>query len=120
MAYGGHTPVTATIADNASLSGAVALVGSTTSTLVGIITPAGWTTAGLEFQGGLTIDGTFYTIYNASGAKVATAAVAASTWVALDPGDFAGVPYIKVRSATSGTPVVQSGGDALTLIVRSL
>lgn len=76
MAYGGHTSVTATIADGQSLSDAVELAGRTTSSLVAIVTPVGWTTAGLEFQGGLTADGDFFDVYTATGFR----------WLASRPG----------------------------------
>lgn len=107
---------TATIADAASLSAAVDLG---KASLVGIVTPSGWTTAAITFQA--SFDGvTWFNLYNAAGIEVSVASIAASLWVALDPADFAGVPSLKVRSGTAGTPVNQSGGDAVTLVMRSL
>lgn len=34
------------------------------------------------------------------------------------PADLAGVPYLKVRSGTSGAPVNQGADRAITLIVK--
>lgn len=118
---------TATIADSASLSGAVRIQypdnGSNSyTTLCGIIVPSGWTTAVISFAAGLTAAGTFYPVYNAAGAEVVTGSITGGTavWVALDPADFAGIPFIKIRSGTAGAAVAQSGGDGLTLVVRGV
>lgn len=116
-----------TIADSASLSDAARIAvpvgreGSFT-TLVGIIVPSTWTTAVMSFAAGLTEDGTFYPVYSAAGAEVVTGSITGGTavWVALDPADFAGIPWIKVRSGTSAAAVNQADGDVLTLVTRSV
>lgn len=109
---------TATIADSASLSGAVDL-SSFSGTLVAIQTPSGWTSAVLTFQA--SYDGTTYAnLYNSAGAEVTTGTIAASYYVALDPADFAGIRYLKVRSGTSGSATNQSSGDTLQLILRAV
>lgn len=109
---------TVTIADSASLSGAADL-SSQSGTLVAIQTPSGWTSAVMTFQA--SFDGTTYgNLYNSAGAEVTTGSIAASTYVALDPADFAGVRYLKVRSGTSGTAVNQSSGDILQLVLRQV
>jgi hypothetical protein len=109
---------TATIADTASLSGAVDL--GPGQTLVGIESAAGWTTAVLSFQ--VSLDNvTFVEYFNSSGVAVSTpGSLAASQRMGLDPSDFLSVRYLKVRSGTSGAAVAQSGGDVLTLVTRSL
>lgn len=109
---------TATIADSASLSGAVDL-SSNKGTLVAIQTPAGWTTAVITFQA--SYDGsTWCNLYNASGVEVATGSIVASYYVALDPADFAGIRYLKVRSGTAAAAVAQAGGDTLQLVLRAV
>lgn len=117
--YGSLTMVTATIANGASLSGAVD-IGSGLS-LVGIVTPAGWTTAVVSFQASTALDGTYVDLYKLDGTEMASpGSLAASHWHPLDPADFAGVRYLKVRSGTAAAAVNQAGGDTLTLVVRSL
>lgn len=116
---------TATIANGASLSGAVEIsfpVDDARTTLCGIIVPSGWTTAVISFAAGLTATGTFYPVYNAAGAEVVTGSITGGTavWVALDPADFVGIPFIKIRSGTNAAAVAQSGGDDLTLVVRGV
>lgn len=106
-----------TIADSGTVSGAVKLFDdydNAPESLVGIICAAGFATANLTFQA--SVDGTnYYTMYNAAGAVVTVFSAAASEWIALDPADFAGVPYLKVVSSAT-----QSGGDVLTLVTRRL
>lgn len=106
---------TATIANGASLSGAV-YVGE--GKLVGITMPAAWTTAGLTFQ--VSSDGTTFTnAYDAAGAEV-TASAAASTAISLDSLlGLEGGLWIKVRSGTNGSPVNQGAARTLLLQVRS-
>lgn len=108
---------TVTIADSASLSGAIDLGDYT---LCGIIVPSGWSTATISFAASDSLAGTYYPVYSSSGAEVVTGSITGGTavWVALDPADFAGIRYLKVRSGTSAAATNQSGGDTLTLVVR--
>lgn len=85
-------------------------------TLVAIIMPASWTTADLTFQAS-NDDTTFYNFYNAAGTEV-TVEADASRWIGIDPVDFSGVAYMKVRSGTSGTPVAQGADRTLTFLFR--
>lgn len=119
-AQGNVTFVTATIADGASLSDAVDL-GAGLS-LVGIVVPSTWTAAPISFAASLTLVGTYYPLYTAAGAEVVTGSIAGGTavWIALDPADFAGIRYLKLRSGTVAAPVTQSGGDTLVLVVRAI
>lgn len=108
---------TAVIANGASLSGAVDIVGLT---LVGVLIPSSWTTADLTFQ--VSVDGSTYVdVYNDSGVEYLVQVGAASTYIVLNKSgyaDFAGMRYLKVRSGTSGTPVNQGGARTLTLICK--
>lgn len=114
-----------TIANGGSLSGAATgatrVGGGATGiyeTLVGIIMPASWSAASLTFQAS-NDNSTFTNLYNAAGTEV-TATVSAARWVAIDPADFAGVAYLKVRSGTSGTPVNQGADRTITLVFRAV
>jgi hypothetical protein len=45
---------------------------------------------------------------------------AASEYLALDPTQFAGVRYLKLRSGTAGTPVNQGAERSLSVVLRSV
>lgn len=107
--------LSATIASSGSLSGAVDLRGTTLS---GYIMPSAWTTADLTFQG--SVDGTnFSALYDSFGNEI-NHPVAASRFVALNPADFAGIRYLKIRSGTTGTPVNQAAERIITLVTRAV
>jgi hypothetical protein len=102
---------TATIASGASLSGAVCL---SAGTLTGIQLPSAWTTADLTFQG--SADGVAYAnVYDQLGNEATITSAGASTYVPLGAFDFAGLSWLKVRSGTSGTPVVQAAARSILL-----
>lgn len=105
---------TATIANAASLSGAVDL---SYARLALILMPAAWTAAGLTFQ--VSPDGVTYgDLYTDAGVEV-SATVAANRVVRLNLSDWIGVRYFKVRSGTTGTPVAQGAERILTLLTYS-
>lgn len=107
----------ATIANGASLSGAVDL---TNFVFAGLMMPAAWTAASITFQG--SIDGTTYgDLYNTSGTEytIASANAVASRFIAIDPRDFAGVRYVKVRSGSSAAAVNQGAARTLGLALLS-
>jgi len=109
--------VTATIADDASLSGAVDL--GSGMMLCGVAADD-WTAADMTFQVADAIDGTFYDLYDQN-ATEKNVKFAADRHVALDDGTFwTGVRFLKVRSGTSASPVVQdrAGGTPVTLFVK--
>lgn len=87
-------------------------------TLVAIVMPAAWTAADLTFQAS-NDDSAFANLYNASGTEI-TVPVGASRWVAIDPTDFAGVAFLKVRSGTSGAAVNQGADRVITFVVRAV
>jgi hypothetical protein len=105
---------TATIANGASLSGAVDL---TAGVLVGIQMPT-WTAAVLTFQG--SADDTTYTNVYTDGGSEFTVQTASDRFVQVDPVDFVGIRYLKVRSGTSGSAVNQGAERVLTLVVRPI
>ena len=109
-----------TIANGASLSGAVAC---DSRSLVGIIMPTAWTAAGLTFQAGgfnaadLAVS-RFQNMHNAAGEL--TYPADASLYIAVDTIDFLGAQQIKVRSGTAGTPVAQGAARELYLVFRNV
>ena len=103
---------TLTIANGASLSGAVDLKGRK---LVAIDMPSAWTAASLTFQAspdGVTYDDMY------DGATERAITVAASRYMMLNIGDWIGVRFLKIRSGTAGTPVNQGGARTITLVVQ--
>ena len=84
--------------------------------LVAIIMPPAWTTADLTFQA--SNDGTnFFNMYNVAGSEL-TAEAGALRWIEIQPVDFSGVPFVKVRSGTAGSPVNQGATRSITLLFR--
>ena len=86
---------------------------------MGLIMSAAWTAAGLSFQVGNTLAGTFYDLYTEAGAEVAIAAgPTAARTTSLD----ALLPYlsqfkfVKVRSGVTALPVQQAAPRTLTFI----
>jgi hypothetical protein len=112
MALAEANVLTVTIANGQSLSTA-AHIGL--GTLVGIQLPT-ITSAALTFQG--SHDGvTYVEVVDSSAAAVSYTASTGAIYIKA-PADLAGVPYIKVRSGTSGAPVAQGAARTITLIVK--
>jgi hypothetical protein len=92
-----------------------------TKSLVGLLIPTNWTTAGLSFQvspdGGATwgeltvVGGTPYAIGSVTGGTLAY-------YVAIDPTTLVGAMALKVRSGTQAAPVAQTNTVNLQLITR--
>ena len=100
-----------TIASGQSITPAINLGGRIP---VGVFMSAGWTAAGMTFQG--SPDGsTYYDIHDANGEINMT--VSAGIYVAFDPTKLFGVNFLKVRSGTSGVPVNQGAERILTLML---
>jgi hypothetical protein len=115
--------LTASIAQDASLSGAVNLAGRA---VCSILMSAVWDTAALTFQGSL--DGATYgNIYDATtGAEYSIAATAALAGVGITVppnSPLLGWNYIKVRSGTAASAVNQTTGNdprVLTIGTRAV
>jgi len=101
---------TATIANGASLSGAV---DCSAGRLGAIVMPASWTTANLTFSS--SVDGVTYNDKKDSVGNEYTVTAAASQFITLNPQDFLHDRYIKIRSGTSGTPVNQGAARSITV-----
>lgn len=116
-----NVAVTLQIANGQSLSGSIDLFGCNLVAI--LIDPNGWTTASLTFQVSPD-DLTFAELWKSTGAndgavyEVSSAAAVAGQLVTLPEDDFAGFRFLKVRSGTVGSPVVQGATRTLTLIVR--
>lgn len=109
----------AAIANGDSLSGAVELA---EGQLVGLLMPAAWTDAALSFD--VSYDGVTYApLYNQNG-EVRVSSTSVSTaerrFLALDPVDFLGAKYVKIRSGLNGAAVAQGGARTLTLLMRGV
>lgn len=92
--------------------------------VVGIIMPAVWTAANITFLAGDPRDGgngvvaVFNPVHDDTGVEV-TATTAASQFVTFRDSDvMAGVSYLKVRSGTTATPVVQAAQAVVSLVLR--
>lgn len=108
-----------TIASGASLSGALEL--PDLRTIIALQMPSTWTTASLTFE--VSSDGVTYVplYYNGAEFEVTAAGGAtASAGVTIEPVVFAGWPFVKVRSGTSGTPVNQAAERVLTVLIRAV
>jgi len=101
----------ATIAASASLSGSIDLVAGTP---VKIEMPVAWDAADLTFQAS-SDDVMFNDFYDAAGTEVVVVASASRT-MKIDPADFVGIRFLKVRSGTSDTPVNQSSERQIKII----
>ena len=87
--------------------------------LMGIIMPSTWTAANLTFQAAQTSSGTFNDLFDDLGTEVVvTASDARFIGVDASAGVLATTAFIKVRSGTTGTPVVQAAERTLTLVVK--
>lgn len=104
--------LTVAIANGASLSGA-AEIGA--GTLIGIQLPT-ITSAALSFQG--SADGvTYVEVVDSTNTAVSFTATTGAIYIKA-PADLAGVPFIKVRSGTSGAAVNQGAARTITLVVK--
>jgi hypothetical protein len=106
---------TATIANGASLSGAVDIGGAR---LVALQIPPAWTAANITFTASTTLAGTYGPVRDVAGAELTLTGFAVNEVVYLSPAQTLGLRYIKVRSGTAALPVNQLGDRVLTLIVR--
>ena len=101
--------------DNSGNLSATVFIGNTP---VRITMPAAWTAAQLTFQ--VSQDGTtFYNKYDQEGTEF-TIEAAALRSIDLDPGEWLAVPYLKIRSGTSGTPVAQNAERLITVQTREV
>lgn len=103
------------IASGASLSAGISIG---PYTLAGIQMPAAWVAAGLSFQVSQD-DGVTYQELASTTSPIAYMA-SAGQFLQFDPAPWLAITRIKVRSGTSGSPVVQTAGAIITLVVRPM
>jgi hypothetical protein len=110
----GLTNLAAAIASGQSLSSQIDIG---PGELVGILIPSGWTAANLTFQASPDGGTTWGNLFTYLGAEITFFAVAGQ-FLAVDPIQalLRGVRSLKLRSGTSGAPVVQGSAVTLTLI----
>lgn len=89
-----------------------------TRTPVAMVLPSGWTAATITFQASFN-GATFSNMYESDGTELSST-VAASQHVVLDPVNFAGVKWLKLRSGTLATPVEQTDDRAIEVITRDV
>lgn len=91
-----------------------------TAANLAIVMPTAWTAAGLSFLGSDSIDGTFQSIYNDAGTEI-TATATASQNVSMNTAvmNITQFAYIKIRSGTAGTPVVQAAERSIKVVYKS-
>lgn len=92
------------IANGATESTAIPTAGLS---LCGILFPATFTGTAVTFEACNTVDGTYLPVYNSAGQV--SYAVAQARYIAIDPKDFAGIQFLKIKSGSSE-------GGARTLI----
>jgi len=83
---------------------------------VGIMMPSAWTAGNLTFQA--SFDNSDFGDMRDSAGNEVTVTADTDVYISIDPVDFVGIQYIKVRSGISGTPVVQAAARTLKLHVR--
>ena len=105
---------TGTIANGASLSGAIATNGLP---VVAIEAPT-FTSAAITLEG--SVDGTnFFPIHDASGEKTFNAAATAARIIQINP-PLVGLQQVKIRSGTSGAAVNQGADRTVAIYVADL
>jgi hypothetical protein len=109
----------AVIDGDASLSSVILVDGA--RVLCALQMPSAWTAASLTFA--VSFDGTTFVPLYWDGAEytiLAAGGAAASLGVSLEPSAFAGWPFVRVRSGTSGTPVNQGAERTLKALTRAV
>ena len=105
------TALTATIANGASLSDAVAVAAG--KTIWGVIVPSAWTAAQISYD--VSADGVTYTSLRDPAGNEHVNAVTVSTFIPFPT--VVGVTHIKIRSGILGTVVAQGAQRLLTVLV---
>jgi len=81
--------------------------------LCGILLPASFTGTALTFEVSNAIDGTFVPLKSTTSGTTLTYTVAQGTFIAIDPKDFQGVRFLKVKSGSS-----EAAARTLTLSLK--
>lgn len=95
---GNFNPAASVVIANAAQSSSVLKTGGLT--LCGFFIPAAFTGTALTFEACSTVDGTFVPL-KTSGGSALSFTVAASGYYAVDPKDFQGVAFLKLKSGSA-------------------
>lgn len=110
------TSTTATITSGSSLSGVVNLNGYNKFT---IIMPSAWTAASITFQASASSTGPFVDLLTESGTEVTISVTANGVYPLTTASEYLSyLPYIKIRSGTSATPVNQASNRTITIVMK--
>lgn len=91
------TGVPVAIANGANVSGIINTKGSS---LVGIIIPAAFTSTTITFSA--SVDGsTFFPVKNTTSGTTLSYTVAPGEYIAINPVDFYGIPYLEINTGSS-------------------
>lgn len=100
------------IANSAQSSSAIDLKGFT---LVGILLPAAFTGTAITFEVSNAIGGTYVALKSTTSGTALSYTVAQGTYAAIDPKDFYGVRFLKVKSGSA-----EGGARTLSLALKGL
>lgn len=100
------------IANGDQESAAIDLKGSS---LVGILLPASFTGTAITFEVASAIDGTYVALKTAVGGTALSYTVAQNTYAAIDPKDFSGVRFLKLKSGSA-----EGGARTLLLSLKGI
>lgn len=96
VALGSLIESTATIVNTAQESSVISTAGLS---LCGILMPPTFTGTALTFEACATLGGTYVPVYNSAGQVSYT--VAAARYIAIDPKDFQGILFLKIKSGSA-------------------
>lgn len=86
---------------------------------IDFVTP--WTTANISFLAAEKFDGTYASVYGPTGTEAVVTTGTQARTILLAPGslaDLRGLRYLRLRSGTEASPVVQAGDRTINLLVR--
>lgn len=104
----------------ASLSGEVDIG---VQSLVGIVVPTNWTTAGISLQASYDGGTTWSELVDQTATAIGSSSLTGGTlsyFVAVDPTKLRGIRSLKIRSGTQAAPVSQVASVTLQLITRAV
>jgi hypothetical protein len=110
-----QTTAAALIAAGQSLSNGLNL-GSKVVCLIQM--PAAWTAADITFQCSVDNGATWADLLDSSGSEIAITAPSAGQLLSMDPSQFAGVVFLKVRSGHSAAAVNQVAAASVIIVSR--
>lgn len=110
---------TATVLATESLSDAIVIKPSYDGALrpAGVAMPSAWTAANLTFEVSADGGATYNPLYDGQGNEYVVTA-AAARYILLDPAVFRSISCFKIRSGTSGLPVVQVATRVITVYMQ--